>query len=115
MLQMFYLDVAYICNDFQLFLGVFASVFICMLQVFHLFLTYVVCVSSRCCNSRSGCCTCCEQAREAGAGVGGPAAANGSHVRAGSKAGEGGPHGAARVSRWAGRQAGGRLGANSSH
>jgi hypothetical protein len=76
-----------------------------MLQVFHLFLTYVACVSSRCCNSRSGCCTRCEPAREAGAGVGGPAAANGSHIRVGSKVGEGGPHGVARVSRRAGVRA----------
>jgi hypothetical protein len=45
-LQMFYLDVAYLCNDFQVFLGVFASVlyvclsvsfvFFCMLQMLHL-------------------------------------------------------------------------------
>jgi hypothetical protein len=46
MLQMFYLDVVYVCNSLKVFLGVFASVFDvcckcfsyfkCMLQVFHL-------------------------------------------------------------------------------
>jgi hypothetical protein len=45
-LQVFYLDVAYVCNDFQMFSGVFASVsdacfkcFIClffMLQLLHM-------------------------------------------------------------------------------
>jgi hypothetical protein len=45
MLQVFHLDVAYVCNDFQ--------VFICMLQVFNLFRTYVTSVSSGCCKSRS--------------------------------------------------------------
>jgi hypothetical protein len=40
MLQTFYLDVAYDCNDLQVFSGV--------LQVFQLFQTYVTSVSSGC-------------------------------------------------------------------
>ena len=45
MLQVFYLYVAYACNDFQVFLGV--------LQVFHLFRTHVANISSRYYKSRS--------------------------------------------------------------
>jgi hypothetical protein len=46
-LQVFHLDVTYVCNGFQMFLGVFASVF----QVFHL--SYFILHSSIffvCCN-----------------------------------------------------------------
>jgi len=52
MLQVFYLDVAYVCNGFQTFLGVFfhvfhkhvssvSSIFIRMLQVLHLYVLKV--------------------------------------------------------------------------
>jgi hypothetical protein len=44
MLQVFYPDVEYVCNGFQVFLDVFLS--------FQLFMTYVACVSPRCCKSR---------------------------------------------------------------
>jgi hypothetical protein len=37
MLQGFYLNVAYICSGFQVFLGVFASVFIRLFQVWATF------------------------------------------------------------------------------
>jgi hypothetical protein len=36
MLQVFYVDIAYICNGFQVFVRCFRSVFFCMLQVLHL-------------------------------------------------------------------------------
>jgi hypothetical protein len=35
-LQVFYLDVAYVCNGFQMFLSVFCKYFRCMFQVFRL-------------------------------------------------------------------------------
>jgi hypothetical protein len=53
MLQVFYLDVAYVCNGFQALLGVFASVFTRMLQMFQLFRTYMTSVASECCKTRS--------------------------------------------------------------
>jgi hypothetical protein len=46
-LTMFYLDVTYISNGFQMFSGVFASVFICRLL-------YITTVASRCLKNRSG-------------------------------------------------------------
>jgi hypothetical protein len=36
MLQAFYLDVVYVCNDFQVFLGIFCKCFRKMFQVFPL-------------------------------------------------------------------------------
>ena len=54
MLQVFYLNVAYVCNGFQVFSGVFASVsydcFMCFIDL----LLYVVTVASGCLCSRSG-------------------------------------------------------------
>jgi hypothetical protein len=35
MLQVFYLDVAYVCSDFQVFSGAFFKCFRSMFQVFH--------------------------------------------------------------------------------
>jgi hypothetical protein len=54
MLPIFYLDVAYACNDFQVFIRCFCKCFRRIPQVFQLFRTYVASVSSRCCKSRSG-------------------------------------------------------------
>jgi hypothetical protein len=54
MLQIFYLDVVYVCNGFQVFSRCFCKCFRCMLQVFQLFRTYVTSVSSVYCKSRSG-------------------------------------------------------------
>jgi hypothetical protein len=59
MLQLFYLDVAYVCNGFQEFSCAFASVSHALLQVFQLFRMNVANVSSGYFKSRSGCCTCC--------------------------------------------------------
>jgi hypothetical protein len=36
MLQVFYLDIAYVRNGFQMFLDVFASVSVCMLQLLRM-------------------------------------------------------------------------------
>jgi hypothetical protein len=64
MLQVFYLDVAYVCNGFQVFSDVFCKCLRRMLQEFQLFLTYVVSVLSGFCKSRLRYCTCCEWTRE---------------------------------------------------
>ena len=62
MLQVFYLDVAYVCNGFRAFSGFFASVsevckcFICLQ-------TYIATVASGCFKSKSGVCTCCNATR----------------------------------------------------
>jgi hypothetical protein len=54
MLQVFYLDVAYVCNDFQVFSGVFSNVSDACLKYFICLQTYVASVASRCFKSRSG-------------------------------------------------------------
>jgi hypothetical protein len=48
MMQMFYLDVAYVYNDFKCFSGVFAGVSDAYFKCFICFQTYVVVVASRC-------------------------------------------------------------------
>ena len=50
MLQVFYLDVAYVCNDFQLFLQVFQMHVSNVSSVFF----YVTSVASGCFKSKSG-------------------------------------------------------------
>jgi hypothetical protein len=45
---------AYVCNDFQMFLGVFASVSDACFKCFICFLLYVAIVVSGCFESRSG-------------------------------------------------------------
>jgi len=78
MLQVFYLDVAYVCNCFQVSLGVFASVSDSCFKYFIYLQTYVASVAFRCFKSKSGCCTCSnmtrllqllEEARGVGRGV----------------------------------------------
>ena len=54
MLHVFYLDVAYDCNDFQVFLGVFFKCFRSMLQVFQLPSDYVATVVFECFKSLLG-------------------------------------------------------------
>jgi hypothetical protein len=49
MLQVFYVDVAYVCNDFQVFLGVFASVLDACFECFICLQMYVVSVVHVCC------------------------------------------------------------------
>ena len=51
---MFYLDVAYGCNGFECFLGIFTSVLDACFKCFIYLLLYVVAVASRCFKSRSG-------------------------------------------------------------
>ena len=48
MLQMFYLDIVYVCNGFQVFSGVFDTCFMfaMVFKCFQMFLTYVSSVSS---------------------------------------------------------------------
>jgi hypothetical protein len=62
LLQVFYLDVAYVCNGLQVLSRCFANVFRCILQVFHLNVAYVcngLHVLSRCFVSVSDiCCKC---------------------------------------------------------
>jgi len=53
MLQVFYQDVAYVRNGFQVFLGVFASVLDSCFKCFNYLQTYVVSVVSRYYKSRS--------------------------------------------------------------
>jgi hypothetical protein len=57
MLQVFYLDVAYVCNGFQVFLGVFATVLYACFKCFICLQTYIASVESGCFKIRSGCCT----------------------------------------------------------
>jgi hypothetical protein len=52
LLQLFYLDVTYVCNDFQVFLGVFASVPYTCFKCFIYILLYVAIVASECLKSR---------------------------------------------------------------
>jgi hypothetical protein len=54
MLRVFYLDVAYVCNSFQVFLGVFASVSDTCFNCFTCIQTYVAGVASVCLKGRSG-------------------------------------------------------------
>ena len=54
MLQVFYLDVMYVCNDFQVFLSVFASFSNACFMCFICHLLYVTSVASGCFKSRSG-------------------------------------------------------------
>ena len=70
MLQVFYLDVAYVRNDFQVVSGVFASISDVYCKYF------VACVLFGCYKNRSRCCTYYEQARKVGGGGGGPMARN---------------------------------------
>jgi hypothetical protein len=51
MLQMFYLDVVYVRNDFQVFLGVFVSVLDECCKCFSYFRTYIASVASECCEA----------------------------------------------------------------
>ena len=53
-LQVFHLDVAYICNGFQMFLEVFASVLDACFKCFICLLLYVATVASESFKSRSG-------------------------------------------------------------
>jgi hypothetical protein len=69
MLQVFHLDIAYACNGFQVFRECFKRI----LQVFHLFRTYVASVSSICCKSRSGVAHVANALRSGG-GLSGPCA-----------------------------------------
>jgi hypothetical protein len=62
MLQVFYMDVAYVCNGFQVFSYVFAIVSDTCFKCFICLQMYVASVASRCFKSRSGCCTCCKDA-----------------------------------------------------
>ena len=48
------LDITYVCNGFQVFLGIFFKCFRRMFQVFHLCSLYVATVASGCFKSRSG-------------------------------------------------------------
>jgi hypothetical protein len=52
-LQVFSLDVAYVCNWFQMFLGIFASVVDACFKFFICFLLYIATVISGCFKSRS--------------------------------------------------------------
>jgi hypothetical protein len=54
MLQVFYLDVAYVCNDFQVLLGVFASVLDACFKYFICLQTYVASIVSEYFKSTSG-------------------------------------------------------------
>ena len=54
---MFYPYVAYVCNDFQVFLDVFVSVLDACFIYFSCLLLYVAGVVSGCFKSRLGCCT----------------------------------------------------------
>ena len=56
-LQVFYLDVVYVCNSFIVFLGVFASVSEAYLKCFTYLLLYVATVASGCFKIRSSACT----------------------------------------------------------
>jgi hypothetical protein len=53
MLQVFYLDVTYACNGFQVFFMCFCKYFKRMLQVFQLLRMYIVNISFGCCKNRS--------------------------------------------------------------
>jgi hypothetical protein len=53
-LHVFYLDVAYGCNGFQVFSGVFSSVLKACFKCFHCLQTYVATVVFGCFKSRSG-------------------------------------------------------------
>jgi hypothetical protein len=56
MLQVLYIDVAKVDRDIAHVLMAIHVCFKCMLQMLHLFQTYVASVLSRCCKSRFGCC-----------------------------------------------------------
>ena len=53
-LQVFHLDVAYVCNGFQNIFRHFRKCFRRLFQVFHLSFLYVTIVASECFKSRSG-------------------------------------------------------------
>jgi hypothetical protein len=72
MLQVFHLDITYACNDFQVSRKCFKRI----LQVFHLFRTYIASVSSRCCKSRSDVAHVANALRSGG-GLSGPCARTG--------------------------------------
>jgi hypothetical protein len=52
-LQLFYLDVVYVCNGFQVFLGVFVSISEVCFKCFICLQTHVASVTFRCFKSRS--------------------------------------------------------------
>ena len=58
MLQVFYLDVTYVCNGFQVFSGVFASVIDVCFKCFNFLLLYFASITSKYFKNRSGCYTC---------------------------------------------------------
>jgi hypothetical protein len=53
------MDVAYVCNGFQVFLGVFANISNSCFKCFICLHMYVASVVSECFKSRSGCCIYC--------------------------------------------------------
>jgi hypothetical protein len=53
-LQVFHLDIEYICNDFQLFSGIFISVLDALFKCFICVLLYVAIVSFGCFKNRPG-------------------------------------------------------------
>ena len=52
--QVLYLDVAYVCIGFQMFLRHFRKCFRRLFQVFHLSFLYIATIASRCFKSRLG-------------------------------------------------------------
>jgi hypothetical protein len=56
MLQVLYIDVVKVHQDVAHVVMAIHICFKCMIQMFHLFQTYVASVLSECCKSRSGCC-----------------------------------------------------------